>query len=112
MNVSEFKSLGTMKAYTSTKGAAGGATPVLAESVDIWMKFEQLGGSTGPNQAQMMSDVTARVTTWYNAAFNANWILYFDGQYYTITFIKVDDPAYRRFMIMDVAVSVSQTSWS
>lgn len=109
---SEFKTLVTLKAYSSGKGAYGGVTKTLQETIDVWGKFEMIGGSTNVTQAQMMSNVTARFTCRYNAAFTANWIVYFDGQYYNISYIKIDDPSYRRFMIMDLSVSLSQTSWS
>ncbi len=101
-----------MAAYASGKGVAGGVTKTLMETIDVWAKVEPVGGSTQPFQAQVMSDVSLRVTCRYNAAFTTNWILYFDGQYYTIKFIKIDDPSYRRFIIMDCATSLSQTSWS
>ncbi len=113
INPSEFKSLVTFKVYDNGK-AIGGAPKRLSiiESLEVWAKFEQVGGSTQPLQAQMMSDVTARITCRYNAAFTTNWVVIVEGQEYTIKFIKTDDPAYKRFMIIDCAVSLGQTSWS
>jgi len=110
---SEFKSLITFKSYASVKdNVYGGITRTLAETVQQWCKFERLSGSTGPNQSQMMSDVQARITTRFNSGFTTNWVVEFEGQEYTIKFIKTEDPAYKRFMIIDCAVSISQTSWS
>lgn len=109
---SEFTSLVTFKSYASGKNQYGGLARTLQETVTQWCKFEQLSGSTGPNQAQMMSDVTARITTRYNSGFTTNWVIEFEGQEYTVKFIKTDLPARKRFMILNCAVSLSQTSWS
>lgn len=109
---SEFKSIATFIAYTSGKSAYGGPTKGPVETLDVWCKFEQIGGSTNPSQAQMMSNVTVRLTCRYNPAFTTNWVVLFEGQYYIINYIKTDDPSFKRFMIMDLSVSLSQTSWS
>jgi len=109
---SEFTSLVTFKSYSSVKGTYGGLTRTLQETIEVWAKFEQLGGSTQPNMAQMMSDVQARITTRYYAGFTTNWVVEFEGKEYTIKFIKTDIPNYKRFMIIDCAISINQTSWS
>ena len=109
---SEFKTLITLKSYTYTKVTGAGLQRSLADTVTAWAKWENLSGSTAPNQAQMMSDISARVTLRYNPAFSMNWVVEFDGQEYTIKFIKVDDESYKRFMIIDLGVSINQTSWS
>lgn len=109
---SEFTSLVTFKAYASGKNTYGGITRTLAETVTQWCKFEQVGGSTQPLQAQMMSDVQVRITTRYYSGFTTNWVVEFDGQEYTIKFIKTDTPNRKRFLILDCAVSLSKTSWS
>lgn len=107
---SEFTSLVTFKSYASGKNQYGGVTRTPAATIEQWCKFEQVGGSTAPNQAQMMSDVQARITTRYNSGFTTNWVVEFEGQEYTIKFIKTDSPNYKRFMIIDCTVSLSQTS--
>lgn len=110
---SEFTSLVVFKSYSSGKDPVyGGPTRTLAETVQQWCKFEQLSGGTGPNQSQMMSDVSVRLTTRYYAGFTTNWVIEFEGQEYTIKFIKTDTPNYKNFMIIDCSVSLSQTSWS
>ncbi len=110
---SEFKSLATFKSYSSVKDTVyGGLTRSLQESTQMWVKFEPVGGSTQPIQAQMMSDIQARITCRYYAGLTTNWVVEFEGQEYTIKFIKTDDPAYKRFMIIDLGTSVQQTSWS
>ena len=109
---SEFTSLVTFKTYASGKNIYGGVTRTLAESLQQWCKFEQVGGSTQPLQAQMMSDVQARITTRYYAGFTTNWVVEFEGKEYTVKFIKTDLPARKRFMIIDCSVSLNQNGWS
>lgn len=109
---SEFTSLATFKSYASGTNQYGGVTRSLQESIEVWCKFEQISGSTQPNQAQMMSDVQARITTRYYPGFTTNWVVEFEGKEYTIKFIKTDTPNYKRFMIIDCAISLNQTSWS
>ena len=110
---SEFTIQGTMKAYgSSAAGTYGGVTKELKESVTVWMKFEKLSGNTGPTQAQMMSDDTWRATMYYNPAFTTNWLLEYEGQVYQINSCKADDPAYKKFNILEVSTSITQTSWS
>lgn len=110
---SEFTSLVTFKSYSSVKNTTyGGTSRQLQAEVQLWCKFEQLGGSTNPNQSQMMTDNSVRLTLYYYDGLTTNWVMEFEGQEYTIKFIKTDEPAYKRFMIIDCAVSLSQTSWS
>ena len=109
---SDFKNIGTMKAYTFSQTDSGGVNKVLAESLNVWMKFEQLGGGTGPSFSQIASDANFIATMRYNAAFNTNWILEYEGQNYKIDNIKTDDVSYKRFMILECSTSIKLQDWS
>lgn len=113
MKVSDLNVLVNFLAYSFTKNEYGGTDKILAETISgVWANIKDVGGSTAPVQAQMKSDISYQVTVRYNEAFTTNWNIEHNGQLLTIKHIKIDDPAYARFMIMDCSVSLDQTSWS
>lgn len=112
INPSEFNRRGFLKAYTFTEGDAGGLTPVLSETKEVWCKVENLSGSTRPTQGQLKSDADYKVTLRYNVAFTTNWIFNYEGMDMKIKSVSVDNEAYKRFMILYCSVSLNQESWS
>lgn len=112
INPSDFTRRITLTAYDYITGDSGGITPVLVETFDTWAKVEQKGGGMSANQAQMMADASAQITIRYRPQVTTNWNIVYEGQTYMINKIVLDNPGYKRFMIIDVSVSISQTSWS
>ena len=113
ITASNLNRLVTLKSYTYSQGDAGGSTPVLAEQIDnVWASIEQKGGNMNFNQAQMMEDATYQVTIRYKPQVTTNWNIEYEGQVFKINKIVLDNEAYKRYMIIDCTVSVSQQSWS
>lgn len=113
INASDLNRLVTLESYTYTQNDSGGTNPVLAEEIpDVWAIVEQKGGSMGFNQAQMMADATYQITIRYRPQVTTNWNIIYEGQIFMINKIVFDNPAYKRYMIIDCSVSISQQSWS
>lgn len=109
---SEFNRRITLTSYGYSVGDSGGLSPVEAETFDTWAKWEQKGGNMSANQAQMMADATAQATIRYRPQVTENWNIIYEGQVYMINKITLDNPGFKRFMIIDCSVSIQQTSWS
>jgi SPP1 family predicted phage head-tail adaptor len=110
---SDLNRLITLESYSYSQNDSGGLTPVLAEQLtDVWANIQQKGGDMRFNQAQMMADATYQITIRYKPQVTTNWNIIYEGQTYMINKIVLDNPAYKRFMIIDCSVSISQQSWS
>lgn len=112
INVSEMNRRVVLESYTYTQGDAGGSTPVLAESVTVWAKVEQKGGSMSFTQSQLMADATYQITMRYRSGVTTNWNVVYEGQTFMINKIVTDTEGYKRYMILDCSVSIAQQSWS
>lgn len=104
---SEFTRRVDLVNYTYVTGDSGGNSIALVDSISTWAKVEQKGGSMSANQAQMMADATYQVTIRYRSQVTQNWNIVYEGQIFMINKIVFDNPAYKRFMIIDCAVSIS-----
>lgn len=109
---SDFNRRITLTSYNYSQSGSGGVSAVEAEIFDTWAKVEQKGGGVNSNQAQMMSDASYRITIRYRPQVTKNWNISYEGQTFIINSISFDNPAYKRFMIIDCSVSIKQTSWS
>ena len=101
-----------MVSYTYSQGDSGGLTKVIAETFETWAKIEQKGGTMNFSQAQLMADATYQVTIRYRAGVTQNWNIIYEGQTMQIKAITLDNPGYKRYMIIDCGLTIKQQSWS
>lgn len=103
----------TLSAYDSIQDVVyGGNQLVLKETFDTWAQVVQKGGSTGINQGQMKSDFTYVITIRFRPQVSENWNITYEGQTLIINQLQVDDPGYKRYLIIYCSVSEQQQSWS
>ena len=109
---SEFNRLVTMKSYTYSQGDSGAVTAVLAESFQTWAKVVQNGGNTGTNQGQEQSTANYTITIRYRPGVTENWNITYEGLTLKIGQLQIDNPAYKRYLIISCNVTIQQSDWS
>lgn len=110
---SELNQIISLLAYTSTQNDTGTVSATLIEQIDnVWAKIEQLGGHTDTNQAQQLSTANYRITVRYLPQLTENWLISYGNSVFKITQMQVDNPAYKRYLIIYCSITIQQTDWS
>lgn len=102
-----------LKSYSYTQNDSGGTTPALAESIlGVWANVLQLNGGSSVNLGQVKNFADYKITIRYRSQLTENWTVTYEGQQLIIKRIELNEPQYKKYMILYCAVSINQESWS
>lgn len=112
INASDLNRQVTLESYDYSQNDSGGTSAVLAEQITTWANIVQLSGGDVINQGQDKNFSDFKITIRYRPQITENWNIVYEGMTLKIKQMQVDNPAYKRYIIISASTTLQPSSWS